>query len=151
MMEQEIIDYVSLRRLQNTYADIVNRRAWNELHHIFRPDITVSLDLLDQVIELIGPDEVGNFIGTSIAHMDLFEFVILNTVIDIDGDSASARMFMWELRHDPEAGRTDAYGLYRDQFVRRDGKWWFARRRYQSLGRVSEMGSKCVTFPLPTD
>lgn len=147
VLDQETIDHVAIDRLQRRYADIVNRRAWAELEGIFVPDITVTLDLRDRLIELVGPRAVGEFIGASIAHMDLFEFVILNSVIDIDGDTASSRMFMWELRHDPEAGRTNAYGLYRDRYARLDGRWWFAARLYCSVARTA--GDTCITFELP--
>lgn len=147
-MDQETVDYVALQRLQCRYADIVNRRAWAELEEIFVPDIRVSLDVRDRVLELDGPRAVGEFIGSAIAHFDLFEFVILNSVFDIDGDEATARMFMWELRHDPDNGRTNAYGLYRDRYARIDGRWWFAGRRYCSIART--VGDTCTTFPLPS-
>jgi hypothetical protein len=146
-MDQETIDYIALQRLQSRYADIVNRRAWPELARIFAPDIRVTLDVRDRTIELNGPGEVGEFIGTSIAHMDLFEFVILNSVIDIDGDTATSRMFMWELRHDPTDGRTNAYGLYRDRYARLDGRWWFAGRTYCSIART--VAGTCTVFGLP--
>ncbi len=43
-IDQETIDYIALRRLQNSYADIVTRRAWPELARIFVPDIEVVID-----------------------------------------------------------------------------------------------------------
>lgn len=56
-------------------------------------------------------------------------------------------MYINELRHDEASGRfTHAYGLYRDDYVRVDGQWWFARRRYQSLART---GTEFDTFGLP--
>ena len=146
-MDQETVDYVALQRLQSRYADIVNRRAWPELAQIFVPDIRVTLDVRDHTVELNGPTEVGEFIGTAIGNMDVFEFVILNSVIDLEGDTASSRMFMWELRHDPADGRTNAYGLYRDRYARLDGRWWFAGRTYCSIART--IGDTCTVFPLP--
>jgi hypothetical protein len=147
-LRQETIDYVALRRLQASYADIVTRRAWPELARIFRPDAEVVIDKMDgQPLVLHGPQGVGDFISNAIAHFDFFEFVILNTVIDIDGDHASARMYMWELRHDPVGGRSNAYGLYRDEHVRIDGRWWFAGRRYQSLART--LPADISVFPFP--
>ena len=51
-------------------------------------------------------------------------------------DTATGRVFMCELRQERESGRfTRAFGVYRDDYARVDGKWWFARRRYQSLAR----------------
>jgi SnoaL-like protein len=147
---QETVDFIAIRRLQSAYADIVTRRAWPQLAEIFLPDAVVVVDkMAGDPIELVGPEGVGGFISEAIAHFDFFEFVILNTVIDIDGDTASARMYIWELRHDPAGGRSNAYGLYRDRYARVDGRWWFAGRRYQSLART--VAADYAVFPLPEE
>lgn len=136
-IDQETIDYIALRRLQNSYADIVTRRAWPELARIFVPGIEVVIDRRNvPPLVLKGPGAVGDFIRGAIEHFDLFEFVILNTVIEIEGDTARTRMYMWEVRHDPAAGRSDAFGLYQDEHRKLDGRWWFAGRRYQTLART---------------
>jgi hypothetical protein len=145
---QETIDYIAIRRLQSAYGDIVTRRAWAEMHDIFRPEAQVVVDTMDgNPLHLDGPQGVGDFISNAIAHFDFFEFVILNTVIDIDGDTATGRMYIWELRHDPVTGRSNAYGLYRDRFTKFDGRWWFAGRRYQSLARTNR--AELSIFPFP--
>jgi len=147
-LDQETIDYIAIRRLQSAYADIVTRRAWPELFRIFRPDIEVVIDRMDgSPLHCHGPEAVSGFISKAIAHFDLFEFVILNTVIEIDGDQARSRMWMWEARHDPAAGRSDAFGLYRDEHRRIDGRWWFTGRRYQTLART--LVPDCTVFPQP--
>jgi hypothetical protein len=147
-LTQETIDYIAIRRLQAAYADIVTRRAWPELARIFLPGAQVTVDTMNgSPLLLDGPEGVGGFISEAIAHFDFFEFVILNTVIDIDGDEAHARMYIWELRHDPVGGRSNAYGLYRDDYARLDGQWWFAGRRYQSLARTQT--TDYAVFPFP--
>jgi hypothetical protein len=152
---QETIDYIAVRRLQNAYADIVTRRAWEELHDVFVPDIEVVLDTRrGEPLRLRGPQAVGDFIDKAIAEFDFFEFVILNTRVQLghgtggDPDAASARMWMNELRHELAAGGrwTLVYGLYQDEFRRIDGRWWFAGRRYQSLARTAR---DFDVFPMP--
>lgn len=148
-ISQETIDYIALRRLQNAYADIVTRRAWPELAKIFVPEAEVVIDRRDVApLVLRGPGGVGDFIAGAIAHFDLFEFVILNSVIEIEGEAARARMYMWEIRHDPAAGRSDAFGLYQDEHRKLDGRWWFWGRRYQTLARTQV--ADYSVFPLPT-
>jgi hypothetical protein len=134
---QETIDYVAITRLQSAYADVVNRRAWPEFDDLFRPDAPVTVDMVtNPVINTVGPRGIGDFIGGAIERFEFFEFVVLNTVVTIDGDTATGRVFMCELRQERESGRfTRAFGVYRDDYARVDGKWWFARRRYQSLAR----------------
>lgn len=149
----EALDYLDIRRLQNRYADIVTRRDWAELHDIMRPDCTLELDLGDDAMKFDGPGAIGDFIGESLTQFSFFEFVILNTVIDVDvaGGVAGGRMYMQELRQNVSDGRrTNAYGVYHDRFERHDGRWWLARRRYASFSRTIAPGPEHeqVVFPL---
>lgn len=147
-IDQETIDYIALRRLQNAYADVVTRRAWPELAKLFLPEAEVLLDRRNvEPLVLRGPGGVGDFISQAISHFDLFEFVILNTVIEIEGDRARARMYMWEARHDPAAGRSDAFGLYQDEHRKIDGRWWFSGRHYHTLARTHV--PDLAVYPLP--
>src|SRR5258708_5772399 len=130
----ETDDVVSLWRLQARYADIITRRAWPELHDVFRPDTVVELDTVTSPPRaLVGPEEVGTFVADAIERFDHFEFVILNTVVDIASDTrAAGRIFMCEIRHDRELDTWPiAYGCYEDSYTRVDGRWWFAERRYR--------------------
>lgn len=150
----EALDYLDIRRTQNRYADIVTRRAWAELHEIMRPTCSLELNLGDQEMRFDGPDAIGGFIGESLTQFEFFEFVILNTVIEVDvaAGVAGARMYMQELRQNVSDGRrTNAYGVYHDRFERLDGKWWLARRRYGSFSRTAVPGPEHeqVVFPLP--
>jgi hypothetical protein len=139
---QDTVDHVAITRLQSAYADIVNRRAWAELTEIFRPDATVSIDRrAGDPLVLDGPAAVGEFIGGAIAHMDFFEFVILNVTVNLrrggEADRAAARMYMCELRHERDLGRrTTAFGVYHDEYVRVDGTWFIAGRTYHSIART---------------
>ena len=66
----------------------------------------------------------------------------------MDGDGASGRVYICELRHDREGRWTEAYGLYRDRYVRRDNVWRIAERWYSSLAR---RGATTESFPLPEE
>ncbi len=151
----ETIAYIALRRLQNRYADIITRRAWPELHEIMRPDCVVTVDLLDRAFDFDGPPAIGDFIGAQLEQFSFFEFVILNTVMEIDTDAgtATARMYMQEARQTvAEDRRSDTFGVYHDRLDRdTDGRWWFARRLYRSYARANPAGSDedLTVFDLP--
>lgn len=154
----ETVAYTRLRRLQNRYADLVTRRAWPELHEIMRPDCVVTVNLVDDEIRFDGPQAIGDFIGAQLEQFDFFEFVILNTVMDIDAHTgvAAARMYIQEARQNVVDGkRSDTYGVYHDRFERDDdGRWWFASRRYQSYARTNggeraDGTADLTVFPLP--
>jgi hypothetical protein len=148
-LAQETIDYVAITRLQAAYGDAVNRRAWGDFTQLFLPDATIRVDTVtNPVVEATGPEQLGQFIAGAIERFEFFEFVILNTHVEIDGDRARARVFMCELRQEADNGRwSNAFGLYRDDYARVDGRWWFARRRYQSLARTG----RAEVFPFPKD
>lgn len=138
----ETDDYVAITRLQHAYADVINRRAWAELAQLFRPDAVVRIDTVTrEPFDLVGPDGVADFVGRSLEQFAFFEFVILNVHVELDGDAAQARLFMLEVRQDHAGRRSDAYGLYRDHYVRVDGGWWFGGRDYRSLARTATEGS----------
>ena len=88
-------------------------------------DAPVRIDTVTRpVIELSGPEAVGTFIGEAIARFEFFEFVILNAVVTIDGDHATGRIFMCELRQDRETGQfSRAFGRYDDTYVRAGDRW----------------------------
>ena len=145
---------MGIRRLQHAYADIVNRRAWDELEELFVEGAPVVIDTrASQPLHLAGGREVGKFIGTAIAGFSFFEFVVLNAhIVFTDGPTAGTavcRLFMSEIRQDAASGRmTTAFGLYHDRYANQGGRWLFAERRYHSLARHA--GTLDV-FGLPTD
>jgi hypothetical protein len=150
----EAVYDTGVRRLQHAYADVVNRRAWDELGTLFRPEAAITIDRrTDEPLRLVGGPALGAFIGAAIEQFEFFEFVILNAHITFpDGPTAGTargRMFMCELRQSRDgARRTEAFGLYHDRYVLDSGRWWFAERRYHSLARS---GRDLDTFPLPVD
>jgi hypothetical protein len=150
---QDTIDYVAITRLQNAYADAVTRRAWREFDDMFLAGAPVRVDTVtNPVIELTGPQEVGDFIGGAVARFEFFEFVPLSTRVELragdDPDCATARLYICELRQDAATGHaTQAFGVYQDEYRRVDGRWWFSRREYQSLAR----SGRGEVFAFPAD
>ena len=150
---QDAVDYVAITRLQNAYADAVTRRAWSEFDAMFLAGAPVRVDTVtNPVIELAGPKEVGDFIGDAVERFEFFEFVPLSTRVELrvagDADRATARLYICELRQDAASGRaTQAFGVYQDEYRRVDGRWWFARRDYQSLAR----SGRGEVFAFPAD
>jgi hypothetical protein len=140
-------DYVAITRLQAAYADAVTRRAWEEFDALFVPDAPVRVDTVtNPVVEAAGPRAIGDFIARAIERFEFFEFVPLNTVVEIDGNTARGRLYMCELRQEASNGHfSQAFGVYHDDYRRVDGRWQFAARRYQSLARTGR--NEVFAFP----
>jgi hypothetical protein len=148
-LDRETVDHIAITRLQAAYADLVNRRAWDELDRLFLPGAPITIDTVTRpVLELSGPAEFAAFVGPAVERFEFFEFVVLTSHVTIDGDGASARLWMCEQRQGAANGQfSTAYGLYRDDYRRTDGGWRFARRRYRSLARTG----RNEAFGLPDD
>ncbi len=150
-MDAETVDYVAISRLQATYADVVSRRAWPELLDLFEADALVRVDTVTaDPIDLRGPTQLGDFIGTAIERFGFFQFVILNARVTIgsggDADQARGRMFISEIRQDRASGEwSRTHGVYHDDYRRIDGRWRFAQRAYQSLARTGS--HRAFDFP----
>ena len=141
---------VAIQRLQGAYADAVTRRDWPAVRGQFEPDAVVHIDTRTrEPFVLEGPDALVDFIDRAIRPFAFFEFTILNSTVEVDGDQASGRLYICELRTDAEGTWSEAYGLYRDTYTRRDGAWRIAARRYASLARRGRSGTE--VFTLPTD
>ena len=151
----EALAYVELQRLESRYADVVTRRAWDELADIVRDDCPIVVDVRHTTFEFTGPTEYGEFIDGAIQRFSVFEFVLLNMVFRIDAPRgvAAARVYMQEIRQNVSDGRrTDAYGVYHDRLERSDdGLWRFARRHYRSFARTAEprVDTDLDVFDLP--
>jgi hypothetical protein len=142
-------DVVALWRLQSTYADTVTRRAWSELASVFTPDVTIEVDTVTAAaLHLEGPEGFAAFVGPATDRFDHFEFVILNTVVEVtSADAARGRIFMCEIRREADSGEwSTAYGLYQDDYRRADGQWWISARKYRSLART---GANEGVFGIP--
>jgi len=133
--------HATIHELQDAYADVVNRQAFAELAGLFVPDITLVMELPGRPKELVGPEAFGAYVAKRIAHLEFFQFVVTNAVADVDPadpDRASGRMWFHELHQDREHHRlTCLYGLYRDEYARIDGRWWFTHRRFAPLAMTS--------------
>jgi hypothetical protein len=145
------LDYVGICRLHAAYADAVTRRAWPDLEALFLPDALVRVDTVTgDPIQAVGASGIGGFIAGAIERFEFFELVILNVhVLPGDGDEhRRSRAFTCELRQERDSGHwSNAFGVYHDDVRRLDGRWQYARRRYQSIARTG----RAEVFPFPSD
>jgi hypothetical protein len=137
-MDDDTNAYVAITRLQATYADVVTRRAWAELGPLFVPDAPIRIDTVTRpVVDVVGAPGLADFVAPAVERFEFFEFVILNTVIDVQTTTTAAgRLYMVEVRQERAThGWSNAFGLYEDDYTLHEGRWRFARRRYRSLAR----------------
>jgi hypothetical protein len=141
---------VALQRLQAAYGDAVTQRDWVAVRVLFEPDAVIELDLRTrEPIRLAGADALVDFVDAALERFTFFQLTIVNATVDLtdDVDEATGRLYICEKRIDLDGVWSEAYGLYRDAYRRRDGSWRIARRRYSSLARTSTAGAEGFTLP----
>ena len=153
-MTRETDDRVALQDLLSTYADVINRRAFEELDELFVPDCEIVIDTRRGApLTIVGGAALGTFVQTAIERFDFFEFVILSARLWVEGgDEARGRLYMCEVRHDRSTREpSQAFGVYQDRFRRVSDRWRFAARQYHSLARTAADGGEGLdVFEFPS-
>ena len=148
--DQQTAAYIAIQRLLAAYADAMNRRAWGELSELFLADAKIDLIPLQRpALELAGPEVLGRFIAEAIERFEFFQFVLLNSRLEIplDGDSALGRNFICEYRKEKTSKKwAQVFGVYHDRYRRIDGRWWF---EYRAFSPLASTGSDDLVFDFP--
>jgi ketosteroid isomerase-like protein len=143
---------VAIQRLQAAYADAVTRRDWEAVRECFEPDAVVRIDTrVREPFALEGPGALVEFIDAAIRRFAFFEFTILNATVEVHGQVATGRVYICEVRAEADGTWSEAYGLYRDEYRRRDDEWRIAGRRYASLARHTPQGTEAFDLPADTE
>ena len=130
---QVLEDKEAIRHLLETYIDFNESRDYRAYSQLFASNGQLNLRRgsavgPDAIYELLeknfgGPLPAGSFLRNA-SH------VLSNIVIDVDGDTATARSRWALLSPAPADGtpRVAQSGFYRDRLVRENGEWKFLER-----------------------
>ncbi len=118
----------AIRRLVGLYCDAVNRRDAEAAGLLFAPDCRITI--------AGGPQRVGRELQTEGMRQTFAAFAFLRQqcdvgLIDVAGDTARARLSVFEASQKPGEGRLSLiFGFYEDNYVRLAEGWRFQARRY---------------------
>lgn len=119
----------ALERLINEYAHAFDARDETLLRSIWHDDARLDLGAAfgchDGVAAIIASAHLN---WAAMPHMHHW---MANPLIDISGDTASARVAVDCLCTHNELGQVQISGLYHDRFERRQGQWAFSERRFE--------------------
>jgi SnoaL-like domain len=149
VMNDDVLAYVAILRLQHAYGDISTRHAWAEFPPLAVPDARFSFDIRSgDVIEVAGAQAFSEFGAKMTERFSFYEYVPLNCVVTTGADgTARGRAYSLEICEDRDTGDwINFFGLYHDDYARFEGAWRFTRRQYQTLGRRT--GDRLEAFPL---
>ena len=135
----DVLAHAQIRELAHRYALALDSRDLDMLVELFAEDVRTG-------------DEVGRpaLRRSFEAMMREVGITILNVgthVIDRDGpDAARGQCYTWGQIQDGDRWIVQSI-LYSDRYVRRDGRWFFARHRRHRLWYGAPVGVNPLTLP----
>lgn len=118
----------AVRRLIGLYCDAVNRADADAASRLFAPDCRVRIA---DGPEIAGREVLAQGMRHSFGAFDFLRMQCGVVAIDVEGDTARARLLVHETTHKPGADDLgELWGNYEDEYVRLPEGWRFQRRRY---------------------
>ena len=123
-------DRLAIHELVATYADAVSRRNADDWGTVWADDAVWRVPGFPGLDRVEGRDAI--VAAWSEAMTNFTENFMIQTVgaLNIDGDTATGRAYNQETATDLEGKTIWAKGGYEDEFVKRDGRWFFSQRVY---------------------
>lgn len=134
-----LLAYEEIRQLAARYALATDSRDLDALVALFVDDVQVGRDTF-------GRDALRESFATSLRGVGITILNVGTHVIDlVDDDAATGHVYCKGEIQDGERWIHQAI-LYRDAYARRDGHWYFVRRRHE-LWYGAEVGINPLTLP----
>ncbi len=131
-MTGDLADRSAVRELIERYSVALNLRDFAMMRETFLPDGVWRVDPPFDI--RLGGDAITAGIGQMVGAMPFLFQGLMGSVVEIDGDTATAKTSVHELgQRGAGEGGLDSYGLYHDRLVRTAAGWRFAERRFQPL------------------
>ena len=129
MQDADVASELEIRGLVARYADAVSRRDGEAFQATFATD--GEWQLLGNVAA--GREKI---LALWKSLMSNFPFVVQlasGGIIEVDGERATGTWYITEHNRSATGGALLVIGVYRDDYVREDERWCFARRRFAAL------------------
>ena len=137
-------DEAEIRDLVARYADAVNRRdeaAWGAT---WAKD--GEWDLSGRPAS--GRDAVVALWSQLMGGIPWVNQIVYFGLVDVDGAAATGRWYLAEFMKLPDGTGRQMIGVYRDQYVKEDGAWKFAKRRMDPVySGPPDLSGDAMPFP----
>ena len=130
---QDVSDRLELQDLVFRYAEIVDRKAFEELRDIFIDDARIDYSGTGGAVGNL--EETIGFLHSALGMFPNHQHLVSNTQFKVDGNSATGKVMCFNpMEMTVEEGtHTFLLGLwYLDEFVRTEGGWRFKARSQQA-------------------
>jgi uncharacterized protein (TIGR02246 family) len=120
-------DRLAIRELVESYNDAVMRLDADAWASNWAEDGVWSLPGMGEVR---GRDQIVPMWKQAMAQYEVGGFFASAGPIVVDGDRAQARWYQQEFLRTKGGTAQSIIGEYADEYVKRDGRWYFSRRVY---------------------
>lgn len=124
-----IEDQLAIRALHDSYADAVFRRDPADWGALWAQDATWNL--MGTKVE--GREAITGMWNGAMSAFAFVGFFTQVGTIEIDGDSATGRVYTNEALEDHEGNMRRTVGRYDDHYVRKEGHWLYQSRSFAIL------------------
>jgi uncharacterized protein (TIGR02246 family) len=125
-------DVEAIRRLTHEYSRAVDSSRLEDVVALFTAD--AEWDVTDFGMEVVrGAEAIRAFYAGLIENTTHRCHLALNHIIDVDGDTASATVYVHAFVITTEGSRDESLGYYSDDYVRTPEGWKFQRRAAHPL------------------
>jgi uncharacterized protein (TIGR02246 family) len=143
----ELSDQLAVRDLLAAFADAVNRMRPEDLRPLFTDD---GEWVVTGWGAPRGHDAIVALLDDLLVKWAMIFHAIHSGHVTLDGDRARGAWYISEFGQLHDGTEVRIAGVYHDDYVRGDdGRWRFARRRYD--GMFSRFGGDLKVTPYPAD
>lgn len=126
----QVADRLAIDDLLDAYAQAIDTRDWTLFRTLFTPDAV--LDYTHEGGVRGSVEEAVAWLEPSLAPFAMIQHMVVNRQVDIDGDTASARAYVFSPLGLPDGDGALTLvlsgGRYEDRLRRTPGGWRFASR-----------------------
>lgn len=129
---QRLEDEAAIRDLAARFADAETRGDQETVRSLFRPDAVFRIGA-PNAVTCEGVDAIVAFLEGLRGGKEFFVQFVHSGLIQIDGDTASARWLVREIALVPGKTYYNNFGFFIDEIERVEGQWRFRSRSYRYL------------------
>jgi ketosteroid isomerase-like protein len=140
----EVVDHIEIEALRGEFTDAAMMNDHERLGSLFTPDGAVSIP--DAAMEAVGPAQIQ---AMGERRKSMVACFVQNThpgIIEIEGDTASGRAYIYELFQLTDGSAHVNYAVYHDRYARTPDGWKFAERVFE----IRYLDSAPLTGSAPT-
>lgn len=129
---QRLEDEAAIKRVIDTFSNLADIKDIDAQMELFAEDAVVETYFGDTLFaSMTGPEEIGNVFKSFISNFAGMYHMNGQCTVDVDGDTATANHYcLVVLLSDVDGKKSKNFNgvVYKDEYVRQDGKWLIAKR-----------------------